>query len=260
MQATARSRPHYLFVAAVAQCLTSTVSSMNRMRPGWIIVLALCGLGWPTFGEDFYQQFISLVDTNRVTQPLWAFPTLIDTNNTGIKVTNTVLDLGNLKQRSEISGVRLGMTMQAVVDCWGKPRGGWSRCVHGLITFFYSGVTLGFEGNRLETICLFPSGKFAGGLSSGSQAKEFVEVLGPPTERRMSENNCSLVYLSPGGNLRLDFHEEELVDIYLERTTSRAQPWNQIIRANPQGGANRSQPVRPDTNQTSATAGSRRSP
>lgn len=219
------------------------VSSMNPMRPGWIIVLALCGLGSPTFGEDFYQQFISLVDTNRVTQPLWAFPTLIDTNNIGIKVTNTVLDLGNQKQRSEISGVRLGMTMQAVVDCWGKPQGGWSRCVHGLITFFYSGVTLGFEGNHLETICLCPLGKFAGGLSSGSQAKEFVEVLGPPTERRMTENNCSLVYLSPGGNLRLDFHEEELVDIYLERTPSRAQPWNQIIRANPQGAANRSLPV-----------------
>jgi hypothetical protein len=236
------------------------VSSMNLMRAGWIIALAFCGLGSPTFGEDFYQQFISLVDTNRFTQPLWAFPTLIDTNNTGIKVTNTVLDLGNLKQRGEISGVSLGMTMQGVVDSWGKPQGGWSRCLHGLITFFYSGVSLGFEGNRLETICLFPSGKFAGGLSSGSQAKEFVQVLGPPTERRMSGNNCSLVYLSPGGNLRLDFHEEELVDIYLERTSSRAQPWNQIIRANPQGGANRSQPVHPDTNQMSATAGSGRSP
>jgi hypothetical protein len=181
-------------------------------------------------GKDFYQQFISLVDTNGFTRPLWALPTLIDTNNSGIKVTNTVLDLGNLKQGGEISGVRLGMTMQAVVDRWGKPQGGWSRCMHGLITFFYNGVSLGFEGNRLETICLFPSGRFAGGLSSDSQAKEFVQVLGPPTERKMSGNNCSLVYLSPGGNLRLDFHEEELVDIYLERTPSRAQPWNQLTK------------------------------
>ena len=236
------------------------VSSMNAMHACWIIALALCGLSGPIFGADFYQQFSSLVNTNGVTQPLWAFPTLIDTNNTGIKVTNRVLDLGNLKQGGEVSGVRLGMTMQGVVDCWGKPEGGWSRGVHGLITFVYTGVSLGFEGNRLETVSLYPSGRFAEGLSSRSRAKDFVQVLGPPTERRMSGSKCNLVYLSPGGNLRLDFNEEELVDIYLERTASRAQPWNQIIGANPQGGTNRSQPVHPDANQTSTTASAGRSP
>lgn len=223
-------------------------------------MVVFCGLALPALGGDFYGKYRSLVDTNRFTQPLSAFPALVDTNNSGIKVTNAVLDLGNLKQRGEISGVRLGMTMQEVIDCWGKPRGGWSRCVHGLITFFYSDASLGFEGDRLETITLSQPTRFAAGLSTTSTVDEFVRALGSPSRRRESGKTCNLVYLSPGASLRLDFHEDELMNIYLERTPNRAEPWKQPQGANPQGRADGGQPSRPETNQTSAAAAPRRSP
>src|SRR3954463_4460421 len=107
-----------------------TVSSMRPTRAFSVAVL-LCSLSFRLFGADFYQQLVSAVDTNQFTQPLGALPGLVDTNNTGIKVTNAVVDLQRLKQSGEISRVRLGMAMQEVVDHWGKPKAGWSRCLHG---------------------------------------------------------------------------------------------------------------------------------
>jgi hypothetical protein len=192
------------------------------------VAVVLCSLGFPLFGGDFYQQYVSAVDTNQFTQPLRALPGLADTNNTAIKVTNAVVDLERLQQSGEISRVRLGMTMQEVVDRWGKPKGGWSRCLHGLITFSYTGASLGFEGNRLETIRFSPPAKLARELSPTSQVEEFVRVLGAPTSR-LGRN---LIYLSAGANLRLDFYDGELASIYLERTASRAEPWKQISGAN----------------------------
>ena len=197
------------------------------MSPFCIVVL-IGGLGLPVFGGDFYQQFLSAVDTNKYTQPLSAIAGLVDMNNTGIKVTNAVVDLGALKQGGEISDVRLGMTMQEVVDRWGKPTGGWSRCLHGLVTFSYTKVSLGFEANRLETIRFSPPEKLAGGLSPTSPVEEFVRVLGTPTSRF----GRSLVYLSAGANLRLDFSDEELGCVWVERTASRAEPWKQHVGAN----------------------------
>jgi hypothetical protein len=220
------------------------------------VAVLLCSLGFPVFGGDFYQQYLSAADTNQFTQPLGALPGLADTNNTGMKVTNGVVDLESLKQSGEISGVRLGMTMQQVVDRWGKPKAGWSRCLHGLITLSYTEVSLGFEGNRLETIRFSPPAKLAGGLSPASQVEEFVRVLGAPTGRL----GRSLVYLSAGANLRLDFFDGELANIYLERTPSRAEPWKQTAGANPQGAANGRQLFSSETNRTPAAVASRRSP
>jgi hypothetical protein len=207
------------------------------------VAVVLCSLGFPLFGGDFYQQYVSAVDTNQFTQPLRALPGLADTNNTAIKVTNAVVDLERLQQSGEISRVRLGMT-------------GWSRCLHGLITFSYTGASLGFEGNRLETIRFSPPAKLARELSPTSQVEEFVRVLGAPTSR-LGRN---LIYLSAGANLRLDFYDGELASIYLERTASRAEPWKQISGANPQGGADGGQPVQSETNRASAAAAPRRSP
>lgn len=228
---------------------------MHPSRSHSVAVL-LCGLGLPVFGGDFYQQFLSTVDTNQFTQPLGALPGLVDTNNTGIKLTNAVVDLERLMQSGEISRVRLGMTMQEVVDRWGKPKAGWSRCLHGLVTFSYTEVSLGFEGNRLETIHFSPPPRLAGGLSPTSEVEEFVRVLGAPTSRFGRD----LVYLAAGANLHLDFFGEELSSIYLERTASRAEPWKQVVGPNLQGGANGAQPARSGTNGTSAAAAPHRSP
>src|ERR1043166_4921897 len=212
--------PKHSFAVGAATCPTRSFS----------LAVLLCGLGLPAFGSDFYQQLLSMLDTNQHTQPFVAFrgfvtlPGLADTNNTGIKVTNAAIDLVTLKQSGEISRVRLGMTMQDVVDVWGKPKAGWSRCLHGLVTFFYNDVSLGFEGNRLETIGFWPLPRLAGGLSRASQVDDFIRVLGAPTSRY----GRNLSYLSANANLRLTFYDGELESIYLERTPSRAEPWKQV--------------------------------
>lgn len=202
------------------------------MRTHLMIGLVLFGVGLPALGGDYYSQYVSALDTNRFTQPLSASPALVDTNNNAIKLTNAVLDLKNLRQRGGISGVRLGMTMQEVVNRWGKPKGGWSRCLHGLTTFSYNGVSLAFEGNCLETVRFYPPLSLEDGLSFASTVNDFVRVLGQPTSRRDSERHASLVYLSMAANLRLDFTEGELSTIYLERTPSRAEPWKRATGAN----------------------------
>jgi hypothetical protein len=203
------------------------------MRPICALSLAVlvCALGSPIFGGDFYQQFLSAVDTNKFTQALGALPGLVDTNNTRIKVTNAVVDLKSLKESGEISHLCLGMTMQEVVDRWGKPKAGWSCCLHGLITFAYTGVSLGFEGDGLETTRFSPPARLAVGLSPKSQMGEFVRVLGAPASQVGSTDRGSLTYLSAGANLRLEFWDGELASIYLERTPSRAEPWKRIIGA-----------------------------
>ena len=89
---------------------------------------------------------------------------------------------------------------------------------------------------------------------------EFVRALGAPTSQVGSADRGSLTYLSADANLRLEFWDEELGSIYLERTPSRAEPWKRSAGANPQGGANGGQPIRSETNSTSAAAAPRRSP
>jgi hypothetical protein len=230
--------------------------------PTPVLFLALSGLGLSVSGGEFYQQFVSSVGTNEGYAGFHEYPFLVDTNNTGSKLTNPTLNLKSLRESAGISGVHLGMTMDEAIARWGKPPSGYGPmgCLHGLATFIYEDAALGFESNCLETIQFAPRAKMIGGLSRLSKPEDFVVTLGPPAERRTAGASCTLVYLSPSASLRLDFHEDELVNIWLERTPSRAAPWKQNLRANPQGGANERQPVQSETNRTPAAAASRRSP
>src|SRR5258705_6877453 len=137
----------------------------------WVLALVLCGFTARALDGEFYRQFLTLVDTNQVLLRRITSPVLVDTNNTGIKITNAVLNLNSLKQAGEISGMRLGISMDEVIGRWGKPTGGCSPgFIHpGLTTFFYSDIALGFEGDRLETVRIRPNFKFADGLSVTSK-------------------------------------------------------------------------------------------
>lgn len=157
------------------------------------------------------------------------YPFLVDTNNTGAKVTSADLDLQRLKERGEVSGVRLGMTMDEAIARWGKPPSGYGPmgCLHGLATFIYTDAALGFGSNCLETIQISTLAETFGNLSRISKSADCLSILGSPTDQRTSGANSNLVYLSQGTSLRLDFHDDELVNIWLEHTASRAQPWKQ---------------------------------
>src|SRR5437868_13685720 len=108
------------------------------MRTYCILALAICCFSSRAADDEFYRHDSTLVDTNqRPLRPVTS-PLLVDSKNTGAKVTNAVLNLEGLQQAAELSGVRLGMTMGEVVGCWGKPKGASSPgCLHGLPTFFY---------------------------------------------------------------------------------------------------------------------------
>ncbi len=236
--------------------------SMHSMKYPVILCL-LSVFASPGLAGEFYQQFRSSIGTNADNcVALDSYPFLVDTNNTGAKLTNTLVNLRDLKERGEISGLRLGMPMDEAIARWGKPPYGWGPvgCLHGLATFNYSDASLGFESNRLETVVFGPRDKMFGVLSRHSRPEEFIGALGSPTDRRAAGHTCHLVYLSPNASLRLVFLDDELDSVWLEHTPSRAQPWKQEPRANPQGGASRRQPFSSETNRTSAAAASRRSP
>jgi hypothetical protein len=214
------------------------------MKACFILVIALCEFGGTGFAGEFYQQFLWLVNTNERPQRPIRHPSLVDTNNTGPKATSAALNLDTLRQSGEVSGVQLGMSMDEAVGRWGKPTTAWSPgCLHGLTTLFYKDVGLGFEGDCLETIRITPVPKLAGGLWPDSSINEFVRVLGPPTARRSVGDAYMLYYLSPKVSLVLDFHQKRLVNVWLERTPSRAEPWKETVETNPQGAVASYQPV-----------------
>ena len=144
-----------------------------------------------------------------------------------------------------------------VVGKWGKPFSGYAPmgCLHGLTTLFYGDVSLAFDGPLLETIHIGLNRTLGGGLSITSSV---VRALGTPTSSRRAGNSCCLAYVSSKNGLRLDFSEDQLFGVWLERTPLRAE--HEIPGANPQGGANGRQPFSSETNRTPAAAASRRSP
>jgi hypothetical protein len=228
-----------------------------------IVLWLLWGFGSPGVAGEFYQQFSSSIATNRGTYiPLDEYPFLVDTNNTSAKLTNAVVNLKDLKEHGEISGVRLGMTMDEAVARWGKPPSGYAPmgCLHGLPTFIYEGAALAFESNRLETIYFYPRAIMFGALSRDSKLEDFIAALGPPTDRLTAGRACNLAYLLPRANLRLVFFDDRLESIWLERIPSRAQPWKLDPSGTPQGAADGRRPFSSETNRTSAPAASRRSP
>jgi hypothetical protein len=89
---------------------------------------------------------------------------------------------------------------------------------------------LGFEGKRLETIHIGLDYTREGGLSVTSAV---VRALGVPTSDRRAGRRCCLAYTSTQTGLRLDFVEDRLFGVWLERTPLRAE--HEIPEANPKG-------------------------
>ena len=90
--------------------------------------------------KDYYERFISLIDTN------------LDRSS----LTGEVVRLGTLRQKDSIAGVKLGMTMSEVVRICGKPRSLFSNCGGGPV-LGYDVAGFGFKGDKLERITLYSS-------------------------------------------------------------------------------------------------------
>ena len=156
---------------------------------------------------DYYQRFSSLIDTNRSGGPV---------------LTNGMLSLSELKRRPEIVGVKLGMTMSAAVEHWGKPRNFYANDAGGPLLLFHHGA-LGFQGDKAVRIGIFtttiPGLRFDGGLTVTNSPADFAKVLGLPAADPAQR---SLVFKSESAVITLDWSyiphlgERQLAGLVLE--------------------------------------------
>jgi hypothetical protein len=157
------------------------------------MLMLLCCFKCSASGPDFYQRFVSLVDTNALVQQWVTNSDLVDKNNTAPKLTNSVISLHKLRTEGEVGNIRLGMTMQDVVACWGKPILLHPKCDGGH-RFSFTDCSLVFTGNSLSKVRFGATAVFDQGLSAQSNFKHWEDVLGQPTLR----NGSTVVYEEHG--------------------------------------------------------------
>lgn len=170
---------------------------MRNIRYNLLFVVALACLKCVAADESYYHRYLRLVDTS-VTWPTGLqSPLLVDTNNTTAKLTNLVIRLDSLRTNGEIADIRLGMTTDEVVACWGMPRGlQCSRAVGPCPS--YTDVRLNFKGNALDYIHIPKTARFDHQLRGDSPLNDWIHVLGEPTMRRDDQFGSSLVYETRG--------------------------------------------------------------
>jgi hypothetical protein len=192
---------------------------MNAMRRFLLFALGLGCCSTSGRGDEFYRQFVSLVDTNQPGPLPVRSPLLTDTNNVAPKLSNAVVVLSNVCSRGEIAGVRLGMTMEAVAAAWGKPPTFWGRCFGGP-RFWYNDATVAFDpsSNSVMSIIVHKLPRLGEGLSGSFSAAQFQAVLGSPAARKEDQDidSLELTYRSPRCVLRLVFSERRLLTIRLD--------------------------------------------
>jgi hypothetical protein len=131
-----------------------------------------------------------------------------------------VVDLKEVMGSGEVSGVRLGMTMDEVVALWRKPLemhiitsdsrfGGSFPAVH----FRYSKAEVQFEPgtNAIKMLHFDPRPlRLASGLSTRSKTNDFIAVLGRPERIKNVKGTFDyLIYRLPMWGMTLGFHNED---------------------------------------------------
>lgn len=174
------------------------------------LIAAMVGLVGFTVGaadSGYYERFASLIDTNRSGGPV---------------LTNRMLSLNELRRRPEIAGVKLGTSMSAAVERWGKPWNFYAYSDGGPLLMFRHGA-LSFRGDKVVQIGIFttmiPGLCFEGGLTITNTPADFARVLGltaaDPAQR-------SLVLKSDSAVIKLDWNyiphlgERQLAGLVIE--------------------------------------------
>ena len=152
------------------------------------VLTLLCCFRCSASDLDFYHRFLSLVDTNDLFH--WVTNSaLIDRNNTAPKLTNSVISLQKLRTEGEAGNIRLGMTMEDVVACWGKPVMLHPKCDGGH-RFTFTDCSLVFTGNSLSKVRFRETAVFDRGLSAQSNLRDWEQVLGEPTLENKDPCKC----------------------------------------------------------------------
>lgn len=177
----------------------------------------------------FYQRFLSILGTNQATKFAIVSPALVDTNNTGFKLTNGVVSFSAMTNHGEVAGVRLGMGMEQVVATLGKPPVFWSTNRFGGPCFEYSDLTVVFElaSNTVRRINLPDHSRkrirFAEGVSGQATVDEWVRVMGEPSSRGVWTEYATiwLAYFHSDvvASVYFDSKTRKLKDIWVQRPT-----------------------------------------
>lgn len=242
---------------------------MTICKP-WIVALMMATL--LTFrvaaGEQtYYERFTEALKNGQ--RGFMEGGDLVNTNNYEPTLTNAPISFKEFT-KGKLAGIKLGMSMSEVVGAWGKPNRSFSRCIIGP-RFWYApaaaigDVSLSFVGDRLVMIGV--SGNtarhltFDNGLSGQETRADFERILGEPSLRDTEDLglfNGQIAYRS--GPLRMSFTfghgrksdtKEHLQSFSVCLEAEAKIPW----RGKPAGASNRSQPLNPETNRASTTAG-----
>jgi hypothetical protein len=164
----------------------------------------LCAFSCLAADDSFYRNFLTIADTNISRAVLIESPLLIDTNNTAPKLANSVISLEKLRAEGKVGEVHLGMSMDEVVACWGKPKVFYCRCGGGP-RFIFNDVTLVFQSNALMRIYLPDKAVFDCGPWDQSTLNDWIRVLGLPSGRTDHRYGSDLRYETPHAVLYLSF-------------------------------------------------------
>ena len=193
--------------------------------------LILYGLMFFAFlcrGEEsvYYKVFLTIVPAAQRENPLQVTSALlVDTNNTGGKISGRTNSLAKMWGQGEVSGIALGMSMSAVVAKWGNPPVFWTTQGKGP-RMEYQDVALIFSKDVLSEIFITPNGEkgwFENGLNTESALTNFMSFLGkPPKVKAVDKIPLFLRYESPGETFYLTFQAEGGPLWYIRMLTSKA--------------------------------------
>jgi hypothetical protein len=190
---------------------------MRTTRQIFIIIAVLCCWGSFAAEQNIYARFLTAARAD-AEQPI-RDPSLTDTNNLASKVANAGMSLQELKTNGEIGTIRVGMTMEEIVACWGKPKCIWTNC-YGGPRFVYtdSDVIFATSSNCVNAIFIRRLPIFENGVTAPT-ISELIGLLGEPESRDHYYDGTvsELIYGTPGANLVLELSEGRLNFIRLER-------------------------------------------
>jgi len=197
------------------------------MHKHLILIFTLCALDCVAADQEYYRQFLSVVDTNLAVPHVFRSPLLTDTSNTNPKLTNSTVSLKKVTASGEIAGVKLGMTMDEVVSVWGKPLQVRWLYGDGAPCFLFGGVDLAFKGNQVEKVHIFDRTFLSQeGLGYRSKVEDWTRVLGEPTQRiDRTASLYDMLYDAGQATFRLVVTVRGRIDdLYMERPVSGTQP------------------------------------
>jgi len=191
---------------------------MRAIRRTLMVLLALGCLRGQGAEPVFYRNLMSFTATNTTAWEVRT-PWFVDTNNTGYKLTNAILNLGIMKSTGALAGVGPGMTMDEVVGCWGKPMELWVKGFGGP-RFRYKEVSVFFDatGNTVKSVYTQDLPSLMRTLGITPKIQECLSALGEPSYREDSSSGSKgfLVYETPKTRLKIGCVKGKLSSIQLE--------------------------------------------